>query len=188
MSEEWAAGRESPAHGGMPPLRPGSVKRAAVPDVLVPSADNSTAGLRYVAMYLHPIRRRNGAGYAHDSGPPCRSLAILIFTSETAWSPSVLPGGLSDRSMGSVAGLACWCRVTVGCDGADGCSVCASALHTWSELTVYGWARREAVCHRRTRGCVFLEPPGPAQMCCRSAANSIMYVGPTRPSDTNLWD
>ena len=40
------AGRKSPAHGGVPPLRAGSAKSAAVPGVLVPSEDRRTEVLR----------------------------------------------------------------------------------------------------------------------------------------------
>ena len=40
------AGRKSPAHGRVPPLRAGSAKSAAVPGVLVPSEETSTEALR----------------------------------------------------------------------------------------------------------------------------------------------
>src|SRR5881394_731039 len=40
------AGRKSPAHGGVPPLRAGSAKSAAVPGVRVPSEARSTEALR----------------------------------------------------------------------------------------------------------------------------------------------
>jgi hypothetical protein len=52
------AGRKSPAHGGIPPRLPGSVKSAAVPGVRVPSAERSAAALRKVAMFNDAISRR----------------------------------------------------------------------------------------------------------------------------------
>ena len=65
---EAFAGRKSPAHGGVPPFFPGSVKSAAVPGVLVPSVAMSVEALRKVAICCKAIPNgaRVGLAYATD--------------------------------------------------------------------------------------------------------------------------